>query len=299
MFKILGADQKEYGPVSAEQVKEWILQSRANAQTRVQAVGTTEWKPLAEFPEFAEALGQGARPRPTGPVPSAPALPVTPSAAQPTSGLAITSLVLGILGLFSCGLTALVGLVLGIVAMVKIERSNGRLGGKGIALAGTITSGVFLLMIPIFAALLLPAMARVKQKADTIRCINNVRQLSVGLILYTDTNNGQLPAGDKWCEAVKPHVGSDTNVFFCIRGTTVQQAHYAFNARLAGTDIKSVSSPGTTVLVFEGQGGWDSSGGKELLPSAPRHNGVYVVGFVDGHVESVRAERLSRLRWEP
>jgi hypothetical protein len=56
MYKIIGADQKEYGPVTAEQLRHWIAQGRANGQSRVQAEGSADWKPLSEFPEFAGAL---------------------------------------------------------------------------------------------------------------------------------------------------------------------------------------------------------------------------------------------------
>src|SRR6266550_4717760 len=57
MFKIIGADQKEYGPVTADQINAWILEGRANGQTLVQALGSSEWKPLAGLTEFATALG--------------------------------------------------------------------------------------------------------------------------------------------------------------------------------------------------------------------------------------------------
>lgn len=56
MYKIIGVDQKEYGPISAEQLRQWIAEGRANAQTLVQAQAGGEWKPLASFPEFSEAL---------------------------------------------------------------------------------------------------------------------------------------------------------------------------------------------------------------------------------------------------
>jgi uncharacterized membrane protein len=59
MYKIIGGDGKEYGPISAEQVRQWIAEGRANAQTPVQAAGSTEWKPLSSFPEFADALRSG------------------------------------------------------------------------------------------------------------------------------------------------------------------------------------------------------------------------------------------------
>jgi len=52
MYKIIGADQKEYGPISADQIRQWISEGRANGQTMVCAEGTTDWKPLEMFPEF-------------------------------------------------------------------------------------------------------------------------------------------------------------------------------------------------------------------------------------------------------
>jgi hypothetical protein len=56
MYKIIGGDQKEYGPVTADEVNAWILEGRANSQTRAQAEGDREWRTLSSFPEFAAAL---------------------------------------------------------------------------------------------------------------------------------------------------------------------------------------------------------------------------------------------------
>ncbi len=70
MYKIIGADQKEYGPVSAEKLRQWLRDNRANAQTKVQAEGDEQWKALASFPEFAGELGLANEPAP--PEPSLP-----------------------------------------------------------------------------------------------------------------------------------------------------------------------------------------------------------------------------------
>jgi hypothetical protein len=59
MYKIIGADQKEYGPVTAEQMRQWIVEGRINGQTPVQATGDTAWKPLAMFAEFSAILPSG------------------------------------------------------------------------------------------------------------------------------------------------------------------------------------------------------------------------------------------------
>jgi hypothetical protein len=69
MFKIIGADQREYGPVTADQVREWIAEGRANAATLVQPEGGTTWVPLGNLPEFAEALAAKTPPTPPPPLP--------------------------------------------------------------------------------------------------------------------------------------------------------------------------------------------------------------------------------------
>jgi hypothetical protein len=295
MFKLLGSDEKEYGPVSADQIRQWIAQGRANAQTKLQAAGSTDWKPLAEFPDFADALRAAASPagrRPSG-------AGAQPAAVAPkSSGLAITSLVLACLGLLTCGITSLVGLVLGIIALVKINKSGGQLGGKSIAVAGTSVSAALLLLMPIPAAMLLPALAKAKQKANHIRCISNLRQLNLGLMMYANDNNDRFPAGTNWCDALKPFV-KDEKTYVCAAGKPGQRSHYAFNAKLAGRGMKDIQTPAQTVLIFEAEGGWNAAGGEELLPAKPRHAGAYAVGFADGHGEMVSAARLEKLRWEP
>lgn len=55
MFTILGADGKEYGPVTAARVAEWIAGGRANLQTQARRAGETEWRTLADFVEFNPA----------------------------------------------------------------------------------------------------------------------------------------------------------------------------------------------------------------------------------------------------
>lgn len=69
MYKIIGADQREYGPVSAEQVRQWIAEGRAAGQSLIRPEGAAEWKPLSEFAEFADALGL-APGAPSGPAPA-------------------------------------------------------------------------------------------------------------------------------------------------------------------------------------------------------------------------------------
>jgi len=72
MYRIVGADGKEYGPISADVLRQWIAQGRANAQTRARLEGTTDWKLLTEFPYFAADLAAKSAAAPATPTPLAP-----------------------------------------------------------------------------------------------------------------------------------------------------------------------------------------------------------------------------------
>lgn len=88
MYRIIGVDGQQYGPVSAEQIRRWLGENRLNAQSLAQLEGTQDWKPLATFPEFATDVK----------VPPAlnPAPAVT-STAHPRAGSKIAAGICGIL----------------------------------------------------------------------------------------------------------------------------------------------------------------------------------------------------------
>ena len=293
MYKIRGTDQKEYGPVNADMVRQWIAEGRANSLTLVQAEGSAEWKPLSAFAEFSAAPAAGVRPPLLSGQPVPAPLPTAPT--KKTSGLAISSLVLGIAGLFTCGITSLIGLICGIVSLIKIRNSQGKLGGEGLAIGGICASAIFLLMMPIFAAMLLPALAKAKNSAQSIQCVNNVKQLSLAVRIYANDHNERYPAAKRWCDDVLPFTGGSPKVFTCPLRQG-QRCGYAFNQNLDGKKESEIDP--STVLIFESDGGWNAVGDASAMVSTPRHR-FYTIGFADGHVEQVPASRLSRLRWEP
>jgi prepilin-type processing-associated H-X9-DG protein len=277
MYKLIGGDGLEYGPVTAEQLRQWIAEGRLNKQSRIQADGG-EWKPLDEFPELQPLCADPA-----------------PSAGPPkTCGLAVASLVLGIISLLCNMFTAIPGLIIGCVGLRKINRSGGALAGKGIAVAGICTSGFFLVFhIFLIAAIVIPTFITAQDFGKAAGCMNNLKQLGLVFQLYAEENNGKLPDGASWCDAIQKHV-PDTDVFRCRTSGT----HYLFNRNLSGIELTRITRAEATVLLFEGNGGWNASGASTDLPAKPTHKGGCNVVFVDGHVERVAPASYKRLRWQ-
>lgn len=192
MYKMLGHDKAEYGPVSAEALRQWIAEGRANAQTLIQAAGATEFKPLAQFPEFQQALAAAAAGRPPAAAPAAIPGDGTPE----NKSLAVTSLVLGILSFFLFLLSAIPAIITGHMALSRIRREPARYSGRGLATAGLVLGYLNIAMIPviaILAGLMLPALAKAKGKAQRINCVNNLKQIALAARIHSNENNEVFP----------------------------------------------------------------------------------------------------------
>lgn len=136
MYKIIGADGNEYGPVSAEQLRQWVAEARVDANTRVRAEGSEEWKPLSAYPGLVTSLSQ------ISPLPVS--VPLTSSSPR-TNSMAVTGLIFGsislVIGWFCCGpLFSTLGIVFSCIGISQINKSQGMQTGKGMAVAGLVTS---------------------------------------------------------------------------------------------------------------------------------------------------------------
>jgi uncharacterized membrane protein YjgN (DUF898 family) len=81
MFTIIGADGKEYGPVSADQIRQWLAQNRLNLAMQVRREGETAWQSLGDLAEFAAADPTAASVPPPVAAASTATDPLAPAAA--------------------------------------------------------------------------------------------------------------------------------------------------------------------------------------------------------------------------
>ncbi len=136
MYKVRGADQKEYGPVSAEQIRQWIAEGRLHGSSPAQANATGPWQPLGLYPEFAGLTLVEQAPPVTGY--AYPYIPVT-------NNMAVAGLVMGILsvtfGMICCGfLFSLLGIVFSCIGLSQITQNPQWQRGRSMAIAGLVLS---------------------------------------------------------------------------------------------------------------------------------------------------------------
>ncbi len=113
-----------------------------------------------------------------------------------TSGKAIASLVLGLMSLVCTLLTGIPAIILGALGLSDIERSGGRIRGKGMATAGIVLGGVgsTLVVVAMLLALLLPAVQAAREAARRAQCVNNLKQIGLAMHNYLSVNNCFPPA---------------------------------------------------------------------------------------------------------
>lgn len=143
-----------------------------------------------------------------------PYLPPMPDQRKPkASGLAIASLICGLLGFVTAGLSGIAAVITGHMAISAINKSGGALAGRGMSIAGLITGYLTILILPIaiLAGLAMPVIMKNKMAAERAECLSNVRQ--IGLVLHAfDEEYGTFPT-DK--------LAAEEAVFAGLTGTRV------------------------------------------------------------------------------
>lgn len=160
----------QYGPVPEDELKAKIATGEVGPADLVWKDGMRDWTPSGSVPELAartpmtpagyDTSGHSRNPEPPAQTPyQTPASTGVPTsvyvATPPTSGLAIASLVCGIMGLVTClCLPGIPAVVCGHMALSRIAEAQGRLGGRGLAIAGLVTGYLSVVILVIFVLMI-------------------------------------------------------------------------------------------------------------------------------------------------
>lgn len=193
--------------------------------------------------------------------------------AQPLkTGLAVTTLVLGIVGLAACPLTGIVAVVLGIIALNKISKAPQVYGGKGMAIGGLTCGAVSMCTVPLLLSILLPSLSRARELSKRLVCAANMTSIGNAVATYSNNFPGQ---------------GSPTLNALVQRGDITQQVTVCPSSSAATSNYVLLPIPagqtasGQTVLAYEPLSNHAGEGGNVL--------------FLDGHVSFERVESYRRL----
>lgn len=115
-----------------------------------------------------------------------------------TSAAAVWSLVLGILSMFCLWLLGSIpAIILGIVALTRINAQPTLVGGRGIAIGGIVTGSIGILTglvaVGIVASISMPAYNGIQERGKRIKEISEVRMLVLGCMNYAEANDGNYP----------------------------------------------------------------------------------------------------------
>jgi hypothetical protein len=193
MYRIIGADGKEYGPVTIDQLREWLAQGRINAQTRVKPVEGGEWKTASDMSELAALLrppDARAAGQATPPILAPPKLPAR------DNGLAIVSFVLGLCSFVVClsVLTGIPAIICGHIARSRATRLPARYSASGLATAGLVLGYLSIAVSLVVAAMVLPELAKARRHmVQKTGCEYNMRQIGLAFKVWALDHNDQFP----------------------------------------------------------------------------------------------------------
>jgi prepilin-type processing-associated H-X9-DG protein len=258
------------------------------------AAAQTEPYPVQGYPTPPGYAPQGQMGMPPQPAHWAQPAYGAPLIAPPSSGLAVASLICGLL-FFIPFLPGLLGVVFGILGINQTR--EGRASGRGLAVAGLICGALSLLLWG--SCFLAPlagfnrAVRQARQTAKVVQCTSNLQQIGAGLTLYANNNNGKYPAK---LGALIESGFALPSVFVCPHTTDTPATGETLQAQAsnleAGGHLSYVylgqnfdnSTPDDAVVVYEKLGNHGNQGTNVL--------------FKDGHVEWYDATATATLMSE-
>ncbi len=173
---------------------------------------------------------------------------------------------------------------------------------------------IVIAIIGILAGILLPALSRVRESGRRTHCTSNLRQIGMGLIMYSNENNETFPTGATAMTALNklyPDYVSERKAFKCPSDNLVTDVE---NANITAGDAfeKDECSYGydrthipsdTAGVAIAGDRPSNTAGNVPQDANSPNHGGTVnaagtadVVGdgqnivYIDGHVEWVGSQ---------
>jgi len=126
-------DGLQAGPIAQDELQGYFRDNRLALDTNVWRDGMAHWMPANQVPDLMAGVSGGML---TQPAPGAASY----MQSQPTNPMALTSMILGLLGLFVAWIfTAIPAVICGHIARKQIRASGGLQTGDGMALTGLIT----------------------------------------------------------------------------------------------------------------------------------------------------------------
>ena len=147
-YKIKGTDGGEYGPVSTEELQQWIAQNRCTRETLVQVDGSGEWVPIGTLSEFQSAFASPT-PQATTPKGDGGVSTVIPYKNVP----ALTAYYTGVFCIICPPILSIPAIVLGVKGLRNVKE-NPEVKGTAHAWIG-ILSGSFFLILSIVVGVLI------------------------------------------------------------------------------------------------------------------------------------------------
>src|SRR5437660_360911 len=93
---------------------------------------------------------------------------------------------------------------------------------------------VVIAIIAILAAMLLPALARAKERARRIACVNNIHQFLLASHIYATDNSQRLPSGQSDSKVFDPNGIKDDSIPILSGNIRTQMIHYAGTYKMLG-----------------------------------------------------------------
>jgi prepilin-type processing-associated H-X9-DG protein len=149
---------------------------------------------------------------------------------------------------------------------------------------------VALAFVAIFAAILFPVFAQAREKARTMSCLANVKQLSAAMVMYSQDYDGRFPRATVWMDAIRPRITKET-VYHCpsVRGSGPSSFGYAFNSNLTGKKAAAIPNPAAARMLYDSSNlARNASDPVTSLANPPRHGSGNILGYADGHAQWLR-----------